>query len=91
MTTSQPDSSLISRATQSAGSSPSSSFPPGSSHSDRSFSSSRTFPSWSATPLTETGKVCAAPSVPGPFAAIRPPPSRWFRTDPSTRPPAATA
>ena len=28
------------------------------------------------TEITETGKVCAAPSVPGPFAVIRPPPSR---------------
>src|SRR6266567_5128622 len=58
--TCQPVSSPISRTTQSRGSSPSSSFPPGSSHSFRSFSSSSTLPSWTATPLTETGNACAA-------------------------------
>src|SRR6202046_5013190 len=42
--TCQPVSSAISRTTHSGGSSPSSSFPPGSSHSARSFSSSSTRP-----------------------------------------------
>ena len=37
-----------------------SSFPPGSSHSARSFSSSSTFPAWTATPLTDTGNVRVA-------------------------------
>src|SRR6266480_5772035 len=54
----QPTSSVISRATQLAGSSPSSSLPPGSSHSSRSLRSNRTWPSRMTTPLTETGNSC---------------------------------
>src|ERR1035441_10254325 len=51
-------SSLISRTTHASGSSPSSSLPPGSSHSARSFSSNRTRSSCTATPFTDTGNAC---------------------------------
>src|ERR1700730_3283993 len=54
----QSASSLISRTTHAGGSSPSSSLPPGSSHSARSFSSNSTRPSCTATPFTDTGNAC---------------------------------
>src|SRR6266542_1647815 len=55
--TGQPDSSLISLATQSSGCSPTSSFPPGNSHSSRSLRASSTRPSTTTTPLQDTGNA----------------------------------